>query len=1031
MNNSVISDGRKSEFFKRVKELTRMQEYLMSTPMPDNYEELLNKRTIKKSILEDDVNDVIMLVGSIVTTHVLHKQKPPKNEEEIDDFVEEIRNKIDQTLDDYPELMPEIREKFVYPHIKNTLTKMIDNERLEKETVTDKATQGIEELKKFGFKTDLEEIIKLFKEAIDSGRFEDSDQATIHVIKTLHIKENHKEKDNGYCEICDAFYGDPNDKDKDRKIRFIERYQSKETQKILEEWTRVHIQWMKIAPNMEFEVLRITNFQNKSKSLTEETLDDFLKVAKLQTEKTKLLIQKHEEENRYFPFTEARKLIQTYNINTKKEYRMAVTKRLPSRFPRFPEQIYAREWKGWIDFLGIEQKDRKKNKITLSKIDEAIKRLKQNWNFYMRQKDGFLLDLFDSWGLFNASDQYKRLFFLNFIQLKQTPEGRAKLMEIISSGRFDMIKGHLTEKADQSAVRTVNVVTKYRQPSDIISMKPTQFLIEEEELGVHKILSEAEDLIPMDPNSKEFKLHVRLIVISLWKEVFDPKKTSSEVSKIKRALPTKNKLKRAVVETFLREYNQVQKIFDKVIFNEYRGYEPNLMQLYGAQKLQKLKCLGNFSSTGSGKTIMAIIGSRVTESKRTLVVCPLNVIRQWAEMTHKCFPLTKISTGDTIPKSDNQNSYHYHILNYDKFSRKLGEKIVKDIQSQPIDMVILDEAQNIKQREENPRMVSKRKKIIEKMIKDLRKRNSDLKVVVLTATPVINNVREGVKLLEMMTGRQMPHLKTRNTLRNASRLYTEFLEYTMRWTPKYNIKKIEEPIYCQSKIPDNMPPETVRELNWNGFERICTKDRIPKIIEVLKKSDGQAIIYTEYVTDIVNMIADAVKKEGFKVGFFTGDDKTGLVKPTGIKGEFTNPFLNGDIDVLIASSPIAEGIDGLQKVCNKLIFNGLPWTYAKFEQIVGRLVRTGQTESNVHLYLMLSRIEDYDYDIKIKKDRIHKKEMLQMCIIDGYIPDMSAFKNDSKLRQEMVENIIKERNSRLPTKNELIVRQMTGELNKQ
>ena len=34
----------------------------------------------------------------------------------------------------------------------------------------------------------------------------------------------------------------------------------------------------------------------------------------------------------------------------------------------------------------------------------------------------------------------------------------------------------------------------------------------------------------------------------------------------------------------------------------------------------------------------------------------------------------------------------------------------------------------------------------------------------------------------------------------------------------------------------------------------------------------------------------------------------------------------------------------MQHVCSNLIFNTLPWTYALYQQIIGRIVRTGMNE---------------------------------------------------------------------------------------
>jgi hypothetical protein len=87
-------------------------------------------------------------------------------------------------------------------------------------------------------------------------------------------------------------------------------------------------------------------------------------------------------------------------------------------------------------------------------------------------------------------------------------------------------------------------------------------------------------------------------------------------------------------------------------------------------------------------------------------------------------------------------------------------------------------------------------------------------------------------------------------------------------------------------------------------------------------------------------------EDGWKVGFYTGDDKSGLVG-----------FLEGEVDVLIGSSAIRTGDDGLQRVCNRLIVNVLPWTRlrrAEFEQLKGRIYRQGQAQSMVTMILPLT-----------------------------------------------------------------------------
>ena len=57
--------------------------------------------------------------------------------------------------------------------------------------------------------------------------------------------------------------------------------------------------------------------------------------------------------------------------------------------------------------------------------------------------------------------------------------------------------------------------------------------------------------------------------------------------------------------------------------------QPTLMQLYVAYKVKSLPYFGNFSATGAGKTLSAIIASRVIDSKMTVIVCPNDVVDQW------------------------------------------------------------------------------------------------------------------------------------------------------------------------------------------------------------------------------------------------------------------------------------------------------------------------------------------------------------------------------------------------------------------
>ena len=744
---------------------------------------------------------------------------------------------------------------------------------------------------------------------------------------------------------------------------------------------------------------------------------------------------------------ELRAMINNWHIDSKQKYVRLVKKGILKGAPKDPS-VYD-EFKGWNDFLAEKSiKSVKKTPKQLSKdqLEKAMDSLKANWSFYETIPDGWFYEVFDMWGLFKSNDPYYNKFFNQFIALRQTPAGRQQLFEAISEKNFDMIAGHYPKGApSQTSIalfESTNIIAVNNQTVD------PALLRSDKEIGVHKILSHAENIFPISEDDPVFDLHKSVLVKSLWTEMFesDEKKEQKQWAQImaKRKSGKDTLLKRRVIQQFRAEYTEINKLRTNLDKCEYRGARANLMQVYVAYMLKKKKGFCNFSRTGTGKTKSAIISSRITKSKRTIVLCPKAIDEQWKKMIIDDYPESTVSVGNKkiFPPVVSEKDYRYHVINYEKFSYdKSADKIIEAVNAEPVDLVIVDEAQNIKQRIDHTKPdeeftfqdqkdMSARKRNVEKMVNLLRAKNPKCKMLVLTATPVINNVTEGAKLLELVAGNRFDNLNYENTVRNASRLYTEFKEYSIRYNKKYNIKENKGGDYdikVNTTIPSERSNEEIRKMHYSTFEQMCTVDRIPEMIKIAKDRGGKIIIYTDYVTGIVEPIKEAFELETnpatdkkFRVGLYTGKNKSGLKTPTAEKNVYVNPFQHGDLDILIASTPIAEGVDGLQHVCNTLIFNGLTWTFAKYEQIVGRLVRTGQRSKEVNIYRMLSSIEGYEYDQKIKVDRLHRKQLLQECVLDGRTPDLGLWdKQTAKEKREMLESVILNRQSRVRTKNQI------------
>ena len=247
----------------------------------------------------------------------------------------------------------------------------------------------------------------------------------------------------------------------------------------------------------------------------------------------------------------------------------------------------------------------------------------------------------------------------------------------------------------------------------------------------------------------------------------------------------------------------------------------------------------------------------------------------------------------------------------------------------------------------------------------------------MSATPVVNNLTEGKSLLELITGYRYDDVSTKPTIPNAVTLFEKLTMLAIRQIPKYR-----NPDKQYAEVSIDIPShKDLLELHKKpmAIEQVLTDARIP---EIIKRIHGQTVIFTEYLgssfkgePNILEKLKKAVNDAGFTFGLYIGDDHSGLER-----------FLKKQVQVLIASRPISTGVDGLQTVCSNLIFNTLPWTYALYQQIIGRIVRTGQGANLVKIHHIIASIGGFPYD-QNKLNRLKYKKTLADCAVDGELPE--------------------------------------------
>jgi Hypothetical methyltransferase/Probable Zinc-ribbon domain/Type III restriction enzyme, res subunit len=457
----------------------------------------------------------------------------------------------------------------------------------------------------------------------------------------------------------------------------------------------------------------------------------------------------------------------------------------------------------------------------------------------------------------------------------------------------------------------------------------------------------------------------------IWAEVFEDESAVEAIETF-----TDDGYGRQVRDQFLDEYYQAR---DMVIPSGWafrvngKVTPPNLMQKLAAVHLRSQQRMLNLSLTGTGKTIGGILSSRIIDAHLTIIICPLDTVPNWNGEIKHVFPDSRVTIKNFNPHwEDIEEGHHYILLNHEMFQQPSSAAHIRQLlERYQIDLIIVDEIHRCKQRSEDP---SKRRQMVLALITNAAEQNPDLHVLGMSATPVINNLKEGKSLVELVTGVERSDLGEKATINNCMRLHQAFVTLGIRSKvkPKIKIDRVNVPVDC-THLVDRIREEGTSILK---MEQILTSARIPAILKELRP---KTIVYTHYVEGIVDLLKESIEAAGWTVGFHMGGDKSGR-----------DHFINGSVDILIASSAMATGVDGFQRVCDRLILNIPPWTSAELEQLEGRLNRQGQVHDTLTILMPvtygLDDGEHWSWD-EGRFARLQNKQTVADAAVDGVMPE--------------------------------------------
>lgn len=495
----------------------------------------------------------------------------------------------------------------------------------------------------------------------------------------------------------------------------------------------------------------------------------------------------------------------------------------------------------------------------------------------------------------------------------------------------------------------------------------------------------------------------------LWNAVFNDEMTYNEIIS---EFDNGGKLFKEIIHIFKSEYQAITtwKLPDgydahKLDSNGHKiRISPNNMQKLIVHRLINHRYYGNWSDTGTGKTLSAILASREVDSHLTvIVVVDHDTANQWKNDIYNTFPA---STGTVVyTQTDyhkitfNKSKYNYIIIPYSRFSQVNEDVKLNLLANNKIDFIIVDEVHFAKNRGNDEDQSGRRKRIL-KLNKWAEENNSNLYRMVMSATPVINDLSEAKSILTLLTSNAYDNVQTGCNLSNAIKLHQLLTSNGLRFISQYN-KSIN---IHTGKTDDHLKIDGSAFINdicsykYMDFETIFIGHKLNACRNYLQKG---TIIYSHYIKNgsVIHSIKDFVEALGFTTGIYSGYN--GIERENDL-----NLFKQGKIDILIASDPITTGVDGIQYVCNKMIILTLPWTNAEFKQLIGRIHRQGMKFDHIDVYIPQVVINNttinWSWDQQ-RFDLIESKRTLADCVIDGVIPTDKKFPKRETLYKQSIE----------------------------
>lgn len=431
------------------------------------------------------------------------------------------------------------------------------------------------------------------------------------------------------------------------------------------------------------------------------------------------------------------------------------------------------------------------------------------------------------------------------------------------------------------------------------------------------------------------------------------------------------------------------------------SYIPRKYQLEALGYALEKGNLINGDDVGLGKTFESIIYAEVKNKFPCLVITPSSVkynwYEKWTEIVNN--PNRTISVIESSKKNDWDADVV--IINYDIIGKKqgTGTKVnFPELVEKEWKMVICDEAHFLKEKKSQRSQAAK--KILNK---------DDLTVQFLTGTAIMSKPIEIWNLLCLIGKQKLIALDWMQFVTRYCGGYkgkfgwvtdgaTNILELNrklrencyirrekknvLKELPKVIKQVIHIPITNQKKI-DKANEDFIEYILQNKGEEAA--DKAMEAEHLVALSELRKLAVQGKIKAIEQYIKDWKTSSNQKLLIF-GIHKEPLEK---LSSKFKSPLISGGINskkkqdivkswveggdqFLFANIESAgTGVDGLQKVCSNMIIIELPWRTSDIEQVIGRLDRSGQTDTPYINFLLNDNTIDKEmWEMLENKERV-------------------------------------------------------------